>query len=195
RESELGMRMDRRSALTAARVVNEFDASELARVFRRYGDERFAGRISRAIETRRRRAPLRTTTELAALIEGAVPMRTGRIHPATRVFQALRIVVNDEYGVLERGLEAAWRVLKVGGRLVVISFHSGEARIVKEFGRTLSRNYEVEGDVDEPEFRRPRPPRLRNLTRSPVMPGEKEQKRNPKARSAQMRVFEKIYAP
>jgi 16S rRNA (cytosine1402-N4)-methyltransferase len=108
------------------------------------------------------------------------------------VFQALRIAVNDEIGSLQRGLEAAWTVLKPGGRLAVITFHSLEDRVVKEFGRMRERDYVTTGDVDVPELRQPRVPDLRRVHRKAVQPGDAEVRENPRARSAQLRVFEKI---
>src|SRR5690606_6016015 len=129
---------------------------ELERILRTYGEEPHARRLARLIDQARRIRPLTTTRQLASLIEQAVPRRGSRIHPATRVFQALRIVVNDELGLLRRGLEAACGVLRGGGRLVVISFHSLEARVVKQFGQERTRDYDFPGEVDVPELRRPR---------------------------------------
>jgi 16S rRNA (cytosine1402-N4)-methyltransferase len=108
------------------------------------------------------------------------------------VFQALRIAVNDELGSLSRGLEAVVKVLKPGGRLAVITFHSVEDRMVKEFGRRLSRDYEPAAGEDVPAMRRPRPPELKWVRRKAIVPGDEELRRNPRSRSAQLRVFEKI---
>jgi 16S rRNA (cytosine1402-N4)-methyltransferase len=135
---------------------------------------------------------LRTTRELADLIERIAPRRGARLHPATRVFQALRIAVNDELGSLERGLPAVWRLLRPGGRLVVVTFHSLEARRVKVFGRQLERDYSVDGPVDVPERRVPVAPQLRRVQRRALVPGEAEMLANPRARSAQLRVYEKL---
>ena len=115
-----------------------------------------------------------------------------RSHPATRVFQALRMAVNDEIGSLRRGLEAAMKILKPGGRLTVITFHSIEDRVVKEFGRGRSRDYVVRGDVDVPELREPAAPDLKWVSRRAVQPSPDEIAANPRARSAQLRVMEKI---
>ncbi len=191
-EGPLDMRMDRDQALTAADVVNTTPVEELARVFAEYGEEPKAMRLARLIEEERRARPLRTTLDLARLVERAVPRRGARIHPATRVFQAVRMVVNDELGQLDRGLEAAFRVLKPGGRLAVITFQSLEARRVKQWGAARARDYDFDGEVDVPELRRPRPPTLRWVARRAVVAGEAEIAVNPRARSAQLRVLEKV---
>jgi 16S rRNA (cytosine1402-N4)-methyltransferase len=165
---------------------------ELARWFWDLGGERAARRIARAIGRERERVRLQTTRQLAALVERVVPRGGCRTHPATGVFQALRMVVNDEAGSLERGLEAVWRTLKRGGRLAVITFHSLEDRLVKGFGRRMERDYTVSGEVDVPELRVPVEPRLRRVWRKAIKPGAAEQALNPRARSAQLRVFEKL---
>jgi 16S rRNA (cytosine1402-N4)-methyltransferase len=191
-EGPLDMRFDTTAPLTATRLVNEASADELARFFWELGDEPHSRRLARAIVAARALRPLRTTRDLAALIERLSPRRGRPTHPATRVFQALRMAVNDELGSLARGLEAAWTVLKPGARLAVITFHSGEDRLVKQFGRALARDYEVTGDVDVPELRRPRAPQGRWMSRRPTRPAAAELAANPRARSAQLRVIEKI---
>jgi 16S rRNA (cytosine1402-N4)-methyltransferase len=191
-DGPLDMRMDAGQALTAAQLVNESSVPELARMFRELGDERQAGRIARAIERERGRQRIETTGALARLIERVTPRRGARIHPATRVFQALRMAVNDELGSLRRGLDEALTILKPGGRLAVITFHSAEDRVVKQFGRLRARGYEVPGEVDVPELRRPRVPDLRWVERKGIRPGVAESGENPRARSAQLRVFEKV---
>jgi 16S rRNA (cytosine1402-N4)-methyltransferase len=148
--------------------------------------------LARAIERRRQERRLATTGELAALIERVTPRHGKRAHPATKVFQALRIAVNDEMGALERGLEGALRILKPGGRLVLITFHSLEDRVVKLFGRTRARDYRVVGEADIPELREPQVPELRWVTRKALKPGAAELEGNPRSRSAQMRVMEKV---
>jgi 16S rRNA (cytosine1402-N4)-methyltransferase len=188
----LDMRMDDRQALTAADLVNTMDERGLARLFRELGEEREGRRLARAIVRERDRAAITTTSQLARLIERWAPRRGRKLHPATRVFQALRLAVNDEVGSLQRGLPAAWGLLKPGGRLAIITFHSIDARLVKEFGHELSRGYRVTGVRDVPEFRQPCRPELRLVNRKPVPPSAAEVAANPRARSAQLRVFEKI---
>ena len=191
-DGPLDMRMDRRQALTAAQLVNEAGAEELMRLFRDLGEEPEARRLARAIESERRFRRFETTRQLAELIERISPRRGKRAHPATRVFQALRMAVNDEIGSLRRGLEAAMKILKRGGRLTVITFHSIEARVVKEFGRERSRDYVVKGESDVPELREPAAPELKWVSRRAVQPSPDEIAANPRARSAQLRVMEKI---
>jgi 16S rRNA (cytosine1402-N4)-methyltransferase len=191
-DGPLDMRLDQRQELTAAKLVKEMGAEELAGIFWRYGDEEQSRRMARAIVQERERQPLGRTRQLAALIEKISPRAGRKTHPATKIFQALRMAVNDEIGSLQRGLEAAVAILKPGGRLAVISFHSVEDRVVKEFGRRLSRDYESQGDVDVPELRRPRPPLLRWVWRKALKPGAAEVRDNPRSRSAQCRVLEKL---
>lgn len=169
-EALLDMRMDQSQELTAADIINYWDETKLANIFYTYGEERLSRRIARRIVERR---PFQTTTELAEAIAHCVPRayRYGRIHPATRVFQALRIAVNRELEVLERFLDQAPHWLKPGGRIVVISFHSLEDRIVKHRFR-------------ESEW-------LTVLTKKPVLPAESEVEQNPRARSAKLRIAER----
>jgi 16S rRNA (cytosine1402-N4)-methyltransferase len=188
-QGPLDMRMDPTQGTTAADLVNTASAEELAKIFWEYGGEEKSRRIAKAIEHDR---PFQTTRQLAQLIERISPRGGRKTHPATQVFQALRIAVNDEMGSLKRGLAGAVRLLKPGGRLAVITFHSSEDRVVKEFGRQLSRGYEVEGDVDVPELRRPVPAVLKILTRKAIKAGESEIRDNPRSRSAQLRAYEKI---
>ena len=162
------------------------------RIFWDYGEERHGRRIARGIVQQRQRGRNERTGELAKLIERMVPRRGQRVHPATRVFQALRMAVNNERESLESGLAAAWLSLVKGGRLVVITFHSLEDRIVKAFGRERSRGYVVDGEVDIPEFRRDCEPELRWVQKKAVRASDEEVAANPRARSAQFRVMEKI---
>lgn len=190
-EGPLDMRMDDRQPLTAEQLVNEAPAEELAKIFWEYGDEQHSRKIAREIAAERQKQRIRTTLQLAEVVEHVMPRR-GRTHPATKVFQALRIAVNEELSSLNRGLRTALNLLRPGGRLAVITFHSLEDRMVKVFGRELARDYTVRGPVDVPELREPKKPELRVLTRRAVMPSEAEQESNPRSRSAQLRVFEKI---
>jgi 16S rRNA (cytosine1402-N4)-methyltransferase len=194
-DAALDMRMDQSQGPTAADLLAQLSAEELARIFWEYGGETESRRLARAMVHDRESRPFERTRQLASLIERISPRAGRKSHPATKVFQALRIAVNDELGSLSRGLESAVKVLKPGGRLVVISFHSVEDRMVKEFGRRLSRDYEAAAGVDAPELRRPRPPRLKLVRRKAIVPGEAELRENPRARSAQARVFEKLAVP
>lgn len=188
----LDMRMDRGATATARDLVNRADARELERILRDYGEEMLAGRIARAIVEKRKTAPIETTDELAGLIASVMParMRRGRIHPATRSFQALRIAVNDEMANLQRGIAAGIDSLKEGGRFSVITFHSLEDRMVKDLFREASRGCTC--PVDLPVCACGGKPRLRVLTRKPVRPGEGEMGRNPRARSAKLRTAERM---
>ncbi|WP_263385019.1 16S rRNA (cytosine(1402)-N(4))-methyltransferase RsmH [Granulicella arctica] len=172
-EGPLDMRMDTRSGETAEQVVNQEDENELADLIYEFGDERRSRRIARAIVRAR---PISTTAELARVISAAAPsMKGDKIHPATKTFQALRIRVNDELGEIQRLLESAPSLLKRGGRLVLISFHSLEDRLVKDSFREAGRNkvFEV-------------------LTKKPVVAEEQEAMRNPRSRSAKLRAAEKL---
>ena len=191
-DGPLEMRMDTRQPMTAADVVNNESAEELARIFWEYGGERDSRRFAKAIVHDRALKRFETTRQLAELIERISPRRGRRAHPATKVFQALRIAVNDEIGSLKRGLDAAMEILKPGGRLAVITFHSLEDRVVKDFGRAGARDYTFAGGIDVPELREPRAPELTIVTRKAILPGEAELAENPRSRSAQLRVFEKI---
>ena len=174
-----------RRELSARELVNEADERELALIFRRYGEERYARQIARAIVRRRAERPFERTGDLADTIKQAIPTpaRFGDGHPAKRVFQSLRIAVNDELGALEAALPAAVRMLRPGGRIAVISFHSLEDRIVKQYFREQAR-----GCTCPPEFpicNCGKEPVLRDLTRKPVRPGARELEPNPRAASAQ----------
>lgn len=175
RDGPLDMRMDPASGESAAEWINRAGEVELADVIYRYGEERYSRRIARAIVIRRERREFATTAELADVIARAVPRRERRIHPATRSFQALRIFINGELDELRAALTASLDVLAPGGRLVVLSFHSLEDRIVKRFMRNVS--------MAEPG-------RLRIVKRL-VRPGEAEAASNPRARSARLRVAER----
>jgi 16S rRNA (cytosine1402-N4)-methyltransferase len=191
-DGPLDMRMDRRQPVSAAQLVNELEAGELATIFWELGGERRSRRIARAIVEQRDMQRIETTTQLADTVERVCPRRGARKHPATGVFQALRMAVNDELGQVRAGLDAAWSVLKPGGRLAVITFHSGEDRLVKQFSRCLAKPYTVRGEVDVPELREPREPLARELSRKAIKPSDAEVGRNPRSRSAQMRAMEKL---
>jgi len=191
-DGPLDMRMDGQQKLMAADLVNDLSAEELAKIFWEFGDERDSRRFARALVHDRAQRKFTTTRQLAELIERLAPRHGKKSHPATKVFQALRIAVNDEIGSLKRGLDTAVKLLKPGGRLAVITFHSLEDRVVKEFGRERTRDYTFSGAVDVPELRRPCVPELKWVSRKAILPGEAELEENPRSRSAQLRVLEKI---
>jgi 16S rRNA (cytosine1402-N4)-methyltransferase len=190
-DGPLDMRMDTRQSLTAADLVNRASAEELAKIFWELGDERNSRRFAKAMVHDREKCEFKTTRQLAGLIERLSP-RAGRTHPATKVFQALRLAVNEEIGSLKRGLDSALKILKPGGRLAAITFHSLEDRVVKDFGRARARDYTFTGGMDVPELREPRTPELRLVNRKAIKPGATEVADNPRSRSAQLRVMEKI---
>ena len=190
-DGPLDMRMDQRLGVTAADLVNDCGAEELARIFYEFGGEKGSRAVARAIVSERESRRIESTLQLAGLVERVLPRR-GKIHPATKVFQALRIAVNDELGALDRGLRVVWSLLRPGARLAVITFHSAEARMVKHFGRQLARDYWFEGDDDHPEFRHPKRSELKWIERKAVQPTRAEVLRNSRARSAQLRVMEKL---
>jgi len=191
-DAPLDMRMDPSSETSAADVVNTWDERELVTIFRRYGEERYATPIARAIVRQRAERPFTRTGELVDTIKLAIPTpaRFGEGHPAKRVFQALRIAVNDELGQLEAALPAALQMLRPGGRLAVISFHSLEDRIAKRFVAA-----QAKGCTCPPDFPAcvcGKEPTLRSLTRKPVRPGRDETDANPRAASARLRVAVKV---
>lgn len=193
KEGPLDMRFDQRNELTAGKVVNTYREEDLARIFFEYGEERMAKKIARKICERRKKKSFESTVELAEFIEGLLPKkrsgRKSRLHPATKVFQAIRMEVNDELNALKEGLEQAMEVLRVGGRIVVISYHSLEDRAVKQFFKELIRPpvtpekalYQTHGE-----------PIVKNLTKKPVIPTEEEIASNPRSRSAKLRAYEKF---
>jgi 16S rRNA (cytosine1402-N4)-methyltransferase len=191
-DAPLDMRMDTSAETTAADLVNELSARELETIFRRDGEERYARPIARAIERRRREQPFERTGELVETIKAAIPApaRFGDGHPAKRVFQALRIAVNDELGALEEALPAAVEMLRPGGRLAVISFHSLEDRIVKRFLREQERGCTCPPDF--PVCVCGQEPVLRALGRRAVRPGAVELAHNPRAGSARLRAAVKV---
>ena len=186
-DSPLDMRMDSSQDLDARAIVNEWPEKELVTIFRKYGEERYARQIAKAIVRRRRDEPFERTGELVDTIRAAIPApaRFGEGHPAKRVFQALRIAVNDELGSLETALPAALAMLRPGGRLAVISFHSLEDRIVKHFLRERERGCTCPPDF--PVCVCGHEPELRAIQRRPVRPSEAEVAANPRAASARLR--------
>jgi 16S rRNA (cytosine1402-N4)-methyltransferase len=185
-DGPLDMRFSPEWKLTAAEIVNEWPLEELADIFRRYGEEPHSWKLAQAIGAAR---PLQTTRQLAEVVAAAVGGRREKIHPATRVFQALRIAVNGELESVTTVLPAAVKLLKPGGRLAIISFHSLEDRIVKTFMRERAR-----GPADDPTLpvRVPFTPELTEVTHKPIVAGDNEIARNPRARSAKLRIVEKL---
>jgi 16S rRNA (cytosine1402-N4)-methyltransferase len=186
-DAPLDMRMDPSGEVSAREIVNTWDEKELATIFRRYGEDRYAGPISRAIVRRRLDTPFTRTGELVETIKLAIPTpaRFGEGHPAKRVFQALRIAVNDELGQLEAALPAALEMLRPGGRVAVISFHSLEDRIVKRFFADRARGCTCPPDF--PVCICGKEPEVRILTSRPVRPSEREIVENPRSASAKLR--------
>ena len=194
-DGPLDMRMDRDAGEPAADIVNAMDEDELAQLIRELGDERFARRIAHAISRERQREPLETTGQLRRIIERAVPRDRWpkRIHPATRTFQALRIAVNGELDNLERGLQAALRILRPGGRLGVISFHSLEDTLVKNSLNVAATSCLC--PPQQPYCTCAHRATISLITRRAIRPDDREIAANPRARSARLRVAEKLPPP
>ncbi|MFC0233385.1 16S rRNA (cytosine(1402)-N(4))-methyltransferase RsmH [Vagococcus entomophilus] len=190
-DAVLDMRMDQSAYLTAKTVVNEYSYHDLVKIFYRYGEEKFSKQIARAIENKRADHEIQTTGELVEIIKEVIPAPARRKggHPAKRVFQAIRIAVNDELGAIEESLQQAIEILKIDGRVSVITFHSLEDRLVK----TIFKEYSTAKDtppglpIIPEEFQ----PTLKLVTRKPMIPSESEVEGNRRARSAKLRVAEK----
>ena len=184
-ESHLDMRMDLTQEFNADTLINSYSEKDLAEIFEKYGEERFSKRIARLIITERKKKAIATTKQLSDLVIRSLPRtkkrHTWRIHPATRVFQAIRIEVNQELKALEKGLNQAIRVLENKGKMCVISYHSLEDRIVKHLFKEVERVGKDQGDYG-----------LKIITKKPIRPSSEEIRENPKARSAKLRVAEKI---
>ena len=191
-DATLDMRMDQSQALTAKTVINDWSYQELVRIFMRYGEEKFAKSIARRIEAARQQAPIETTGQLVELIKAGIPAKARRKggHPAKKVFQAVRIAVNDELGALEESLDQAFEVLDVGGRISVITFQSLEDRLVKTMFKEKATLPELPAGLPvipaelEPEFKL--------ITRKPILPSEAELEANHRAHSAKLRAIEKL---
>jgi 16S rRNA (cytosine1402-N4)-methyltransferase len=191
-DAPLDMRMDRDNPISAATVVNEWSETEISRIIWEYGEEKWSKRVAQFIVKARATAPLTTTTDLVEVIKAAIPAGARREggHPARRTFQAIRIAVNDELGVLERGLEGAVSVLAPGGRLAVITFHSLEDRIVKQqFNRWVNPCTCPPG---LPVCACGKKPLVEHITRKPVTATEAELEQNPRSRSAKLRTVAKL---
>jgi 16S rRNA (cytosine1402-N4)-methyltransferase len=192
KDAPLDMRLDRKGKLDARRVVNEYPEEKLEEIIRKYGEEKFSGRIAKKIVEARDVSPIRTTKELAEMIKGVIPARFQKrnLNPATKTFQAIRIEVNSELENLEIFLEGAMGALRSGGRLSVITFHSLEDRIVKNKFRENARGCICPASF--PKCVCGKKPALRLITKKPVIPGSGETEKNPRARSAKLRTVEKM---
>jgi len=189
-EAPLDMRMSQ-SGATAADLVNTLDANELSRIISLYGEEKYAYSIAKGIDRYRKEKPIETTTELAEIVKENVPQKVRRDgHPARKTFQAIRIAVNHELEALEEGLQGAFELLGVGGRLCVITFHSLEDRIVKQFMRDKAQGCTCPKDF--PVCVCGKTPQVKIITRKPVLPSDEELEHNPRARSAKLRICEKL---
>jgi 16S rRNA (cytosine1402-N4)-methyltransferase len=191
-DAPLDMRMDREQTLTAFEIVNKWPYEELVKIFFQYGEEKFSKAIARKIESVRKEREIRTTTELADLIKEAIPAPARRSggHPAKRVFQAIRIAVNDELKVFEEAIHQAIDLLKPGGRISVITFHSLEDRICKLAFKKASEGPELPPGL--PIIPEQYKPKLKIITKKPIVPSEEELERNHRARSAKLRIAEKL---
>lgn len=191
-DAPLDMRMDQEAELSAYDVVNHYSYHELVKIFFRYGEEKFSKQVAREIERVRAKAPIETTGELVEIIKSAIPAPARRKggHPAKRIFQAIRIAVNDELGVVEESLEQAIALLNKNGRISVITFHSLEDRIVKSMFKEYSSIQDLPPGlpVVPEEFQ----PELKVITRKPILPGETELAENNRSRSAKLRIAEKV---
>src|SRR5699024_24468 len=186
------MRMDQSAPLSAYNIVNEYEYHQLVKIFYRYGEEKFSKQIARKIEQERKKAPIETTGQLVDIIKEAIPAPARRKggHPAKRIFQAIRIAVNDELDVIELSLEQAIECLAIGGRISVITFHSLEDRIVK----TIFKEYSTIQDLPHglpvipDEFQ----PTLQLINKKPILPSQGELEENNRSRSAKLRIAEKV---
>ena len=191
-DAPLDMRMDSRNPLTAYDVVNTYSEQQLRRILYDYGEERFSGRIASAILRYREERPIRTTGELVGIVKEAIPAgaRDGGHHPAKRTFQAIRIEVNAELDVIEPAIRSAVAMLKTGGRVAVITFHSLEDRIVKQTFADLATGCTCPKTL--PVCVCGKKPTVRLVNRKPILPGERELEENPRSRSAKLRIAEKL---
>ena len=189
-DTRLDMRMDTDASISAYEVVNEYSYHDLVRIFYRYGEEKFSKQIARNIEKKRELAPIETTFQLVDIIKESIPAakrRTGG-HPAKRVFQAIRIAVNNELSVFENSLEQAIDIVKVGGRISVITFHSLEDRICKQIFNSYAKNKDIPKNL--PVLPEESLSKLKLITRKPICPSERELEENNRSRSAKLRVAE-----
>ncbi|KGX83761.1 16S rRNA (cytosine(1402)-N(4))-methyltransferase RsmH [Pontibacillus marinus] len=191
-EAKLDMRMNREQALSAYEVVNEWSFNDLVKIFFKYGEEKFSKQIARGIEQSREKAPIETTTQLVDIIKDAIPAPARRKggHPGKRVFQAIRIAVNDELGAFEDALHQAAEMVSIEGRIAVITFHSLEDRICKQAFKKWSSNPPLPKNI--PVIPEDKQPPFESTTRKPITPNEEELDQNRRARSSKLRVVKKI---
>lgn len=191
-DASLDMRLDQRNELTAEKIVNGYPQEELKRILKEFGDEKYAGKIAKAICDQRKKGEIRKTSELVSIIEKAVPVeyRRGKIHFATRTFQAIRIETNRELEVLKKMIHDGLGLLSEKGRMAIITFHSGEDRIVKQLFREYARGCICPPNL--PICRCGKREMVKLVNRKPIVPSEKEVADNPRARSAKLRVVEKV---
>lgn len=188
REGPLDMRMDPSSELTAKEIVNRWSEKDLGKLFREFGEERYWKQAARAIIQARRKKQIETTTELTAILSESVRRTRRKLHPATLIFQALRIAVNRELTSIEKGVKEAMALLTSGGRMGILSFHSLEDRIVKHLFQAASRPLKKMGEMKESHYF----PILKLLSKKPLIPTFQESRQNRRARSAKLRIAEKI---
>ena len=189
-DTRLDMRMDTEASISAYEIVNEYSYHDLVRIFYRYGEEKFSKQIARNIEKKRELVPIETTFQLVDIIKESIPAakrRTGG-HPAKRVFQAIRIAVNNELSVFENSLEQAIDIVKVGGRISVITFHSLEDRICKQIFNSYAKNKDIPKNL--PVLLEESLSKLKLITRKPICPSERELEENNRSRSAKLRIAE-----
>ncbi|MEG0380206.1 MAG: 16S rRNA (cytosine(1402)-N(4))-methyltransferase RsmH [Kurthia sp.] len=191
-DAPLDMRMDQTALLTAFDVINDWDYSDLVRIFYRYGEEKFSKQVARKIESAREVAPIETTGQLVELIKEGIPAAARRKggHPAKRIFQAVRIAVNDELGVAEESLQQALEIINVGGRVSVITFHSLEDRLTKTIFKEVSSLPDLPPGL--PIIPDHLQPKYKLVNRKPILPSEEELEVNNRSRSAKLRVIEKV---
>ncbi|PWI22829.1 16S rRNA (cytosine(1402)-N(4))-methyltransferase [Kurthia zopfii] len=191
-DAPLDMRMDQTALLTAFDVINDWDYSDLVRIFYRYGEEKFSKQVARKIEAAREVAPIETTGHLVELIKEGIPAAARRKggHPAKRIFQAVRIAVNDELGVAEESLQQALEIINIGGRVSVITFHSLEDRLTKTIFKEVSSLPDLPPGL--PIIPDHLQPKYKLVNRKPILPSEEELEVNNRSRSAKLRVIEKI---
>jgi 16S rRNA (cytosine1402-N4)-methyltransferase len=186
----LDMRFSAENELTAEKIVNNWPEADLKEILYKYGEESFASKIVKAIGEKRKEEPIKTTEQLSELIESVYPKRRGKLHPATKTFQALRIAVNNELVNVEVALKDIVELMKPGTRLAVITFHSLEDRIVKQYFRQEAKDCLCPREI--PECRCGHKAKIKNINKKPLIPSEEEIAENPRSRSAKLRVIEKI---